>query len=345
MGVVVQRTGLTAHVLRAWERRYAAVEPGRTEGGQRLYSDADVLRLRLLKRATEGGRSIGSVAALTSEALAELVGEDVSVPESRLPVAGEEAARERHLAACLLAADRMDAGALRAELMRAVVRLSAVRFVTGVAGPLLQRVGELWAEGQLRPAQEHVVSTAVRQVLDWLLGRYRAPEDAPLVVVGTLSGELHEFGAMLAAVVAADAGWRVLYLGPSLPGSEIAGAAGRMGAAAVAVSLVAGHAENAEDERDAGNYRDAVHDRDARKNRHAGDGDRSAGVAEELRELRRQLPEGVLLVAGGRRAQGVSVEGVTMADDLEALREVLSTAGPDPTDADERSRVGAVRTP
>lgn len=293
MGVVVQRTGLTAHVLRAWERRYGAVAPGRTKGGQRLYSDADVLRLRLLKRATDGGRSIGRVAGLLTEELVSLVGEDAVAVE---PGGGAE--HEGYLAACLDAADRMDGNALRGHLMQAVVKLSAPVFVTAVVGPLLERVGEQWERGKLRPAQEHVVSTAVRHVLDWLLERIETSEDAPLMVAGTPSGELHEFGAMLAAVVAADAGWRVLYLGPSLPPEEIASAADRTGASVVAVSVVDGE-------------------------------DRDLDVASrELASLRSLLPDGVLLIAGGRRSERVAPEGVTLVKDLESLRQVLAAAGP-----------------
>ncbi|MFO7893939.1 MAG: MerR family transcriptional regulator, partial [Longimicrobiales bacterium] len=117
MGVVVERTGLTSHAIRAWERRYGAVEPGRTEGGQRLYTDAQVLRLRLLKRATEGGRPISNVVELSTEALAELIGEDAGARQ-----AGEPAEEEGgYLASCLAAADRLDGRALQAELTRAVV--------------------------------------------------------------------------------------------------------------------------------------------------------------------------------------------------------------------------------
>ena len=293
MGVVVQRTGLTSHAIRAWERRYGAVEPARTEGGQRLYSDAQVMRLRLLKRATAGGRSISSVAGLSTEELTALVGED---GRSENGPAGPD--RSDYLEACLAAADRLDAQTLREELMRAVVSLSAPVFVTQVVGPLLARVGELWEEGAMRPAQEHVVSTAVRQVLDWLLGRYEASADAPLLVACTPAGELHEFGAMLASVVAADVGWRVLYLGPSLPAEEIAMAADQSGAVVVAVSVVDGEDEDVE-----------------RSGR-------------ELVALRAALPEGVLLVAGGRRASDVGPDGVTVVEDLDSLREVLAAVGP-----------------
>jgi MerR family transcriptional regulator, light-induced transcriptional regulator len=71
--VVSRRTGLSASVLRAWERRYEAVEPERSDGGQRLYSDADIQRLTMLKRLVEGGRSISRIANLPLEDLRELM--------------------------------------------------------------------------------------------------------------------------------------------------------------------------------------------------------------------------------------------------------------------------------
>lgn len=82
IAVVAQRTGLSRDVLRVWERRYDAVSPSRSAGGQRLYSDANIERFRLLSAATEHGRSIGQVAALSNERLAALIDEDEA--ESRL---------------------------------------------------------------------------------------------------------------------------------------------------------------------------------------------------------------------------------------------------------------------
>src|SRR5512141_668232 len=70
--LVALRTGLTPHVLRAWERRYGVVSPGRTEGGQRLYSELDIERLRLLRRLTDGGHAIRRIASLPLAELARL---------------------------------------------------------------------------------------------------------------------------------------------------------------------------------------------------------------------------------------------------------------------------------
>src|SRR5689334_10359630 len=72
--VVARLTGLTAHVIRIWEKRYAAVTPGRTPTNRRLYSDVEIERLNLLRLATEAGHSIRNVASLPTEALRSLVG-------------------------------------------------------------------------------------------------------------------------------------------------------------------------------------------------------------------------------------------------------------------------------
>lgn len=291
IGVVESRTGLTEHVLRAWERRYGAVEPARTKGGQRMYSDADIVRLRLLRRATEEGRTIGQVASLSTEALARLVGE--AEPHAVSPTA--RAGAERFRAEALSAGERLAAGELHDVLMRAVVSLRPADFLSEVVGPLLADVGERWAEGHLRPAHEHVVSVSLRRVLDFLLDTFGHEPDAPVLVTGTLSGELHEFGALLAAVVAADEGWRVVYLGPSLPPEEIAAAAATTGAAAVAISVV---------------YRPE-----------------NWQVSDEMMRLREGLPEGTLLVVGGRDADrlGATAEiaRATVLADLGALRPIL----------------------
>jgi len=69
---VSQRTGLTPHVIRAWEKRYQAVVPHRSSKNRRLYSEDDVQRLQLLKKITDTGNSISQVAKLSSTELLEL---------------------------------------------------------------------------------------------------------------------------------------------------------------------------------------------------------------------------------------------------------------------------------
>jgi DNA-binding transcriptional MerR regulator len=75
IGAVSRLTGIPVHTLRAWERRYGAVTPQRQEGGGRLYSRDDITRLTLLKRLTEAGQAVGTVAQLPLERLRERVGD------------------------------------------------------------------------------------------------------------------------------------------------------------------------------------------------------------------------------------------------------------------------------
>jgi MerR family transcriptional regulator, light-induced transcriptional regulator len=295
IGVVAKRTGLSLHVLRAWERRYGVVRPERTEGGQRLYSDADVARLRLLRQVTEAGRGISQVAHLSDGELEALAAADVRASVGRtVSRHGDEAGT--YVASCLAAGERLDGESVRGTLMRAVVTLRPDEFLGEVVGPLLYEVGERWHAGALGPAQEHVVSVAVRRVLAWMLDGILAPTGAPLLVATTVAGEQHEFGAMMVSGLALEEGWRVSYLGPSLPASEIARVCTMLSASMVAVSVVT-------------------------------DGEDGADPVAEIAELVRRLPAGVPVIVGGAgaaaRAESLEAAGARVIDTLGGAREVL----------------------
>ena len=238
--VVSRRTGLTVDVLRVWEKRYGVVEPGRSGGGHRLYSDDDVERLSLLNRATTAGRRISRVAELPLADLRALVHEDddAAVYRKREIEQGLSAAPEVHLAACLNAVEDLDARALETSLMRATVALSAPVLIEEVMGPMLAGIGERWEHGKLSPGHEHLASAVIRRVLESITGSVMAGPDAPSVVVATPAGQRHEFGALFVAAAAATQGWSVTYLGTDLPASDIAEVAESTGALAIALSFV-----------------------------------------------------------------------------------------------------------
>jgi DNA-binding transcriptional MerR regulator/methylmalonyl-CoA mutase cobalamin-binding subunit len=235
--VVSERTGLSPDVLRAWEKRYGAVAPPRRDGGsQRLYSDADVERLRLLRVVTQAGRSIGQVAELSTGELADLAREDDA---ARRAAPGAVAAPARgYVDRALVHVRDLSSGALESVLMRGLVALGAETFLDEVAVPLLREVGRAWEEKVLGIAQEHLTTAVLRRVLGFAADAAGAAGDAPTLVVATPARQVHEMGAMLAAASAAAAGWQVTYLGADLPAEEIAGAVRKRGAAAVALSAV-----------------------------------------------------------------------------------------------------------
>jgi methanogenic corrinoid protein MtbC1 len=195
-----------------------------------LYSEGDVTRLALLKRATTSGHSIGEIARLDVAALEALL----HGPTAERGASADDAFIEDALGATA----RLDSAALETVLKRAALGRGVDRFVDGVVGRFLTAVGSRWHEGSLSPAHEHLASDTVRRVLAWISEAYAVAPNAPTVVVATPAGEMHELGAMAVAAAAVGAGWRVVYLGANLPGKDIARAASQVGASVVALSIV-----------------------------------------------------------------------------------------------------------
>ncbi len=233
--VVAQRTGLTPATIRAWERRYEAVTPARSPGGQRLYSDRDLGRLGALRDLTEAGRSISMVAGLSDEETTALLLEDRVAAFSPTAVASIGAAERVGDAYARVLA--FDAEGLERLLWRSAISLGGLIFLDEVLAPLLTRIGSGWAAGEVAPAQEHLGTAVIDQVLERLTNSSRS-QDGPSLVVSTLPGERHGLGARLVSTAAVLQGWSVKYLGTDLPVSEIVAAAKGVGASAVAISVV-----------------------------------------------------------------------------------------------------------
>jgi DNA-binding transcriptional MerR regulator/methylmalonyl-CoA mutase cobalamin-binding subunit len=236
--IVARRTGLSAHVIRIWEKRYGAVEPERTETNRRLYSDAQIERLCLLRDLTQRGHSIGHVAKLPTDKLRELARETngASRPASLALAAGSDA--PTFLEECVAAVKSLDARALDETLKRAAIKLGAQGLLQGVVAPLVHTIGDLWRDGIITAAHEHFASAVIRIFLGHAAKPFAGTDSAPVLVVATPAGQIHELGALLAGAAAANLGWHVTYLGASLPAAEIAGAARQNRARAVALSVV-----------------------------------------------------------------------------------------------------------
>jgi len=289
--VAANRTGLSTHVLRAWERRYGAVTPTRTDGGQRLYSDIDLERLTLLQALTAGGAPISQMAQLPIAELRRLAeaGRTAAAASAREPGADEQ----RFLA--LRAMEALDSAGLRRVLERGAMSLGVPRLLDEVVSPLLIEIGEGWRAGRMTIAQEHLATAVVHQVLGWVRETAEPRGAAPVLVVATPPGQIHEGGALLGAATAAGEGWRVTYLGADLPVTEVAEAARRTAARALALSIVHPHDDPA--------------------------------VGGHIRALRQALPAGVAMLVGGGAASAYSGEvaaaGGQLMADLAGLRGAL----------------------
>jgi MerR family transcriptional regulator, light-induced transcriptional regulator len=267
--IAARKSGLTPHVIRVWEKRYDAVSPDRTDTNRRRYSEAEIERLTLLRIATHAGHSISTIAKLPIEQLRQIISELQPAPVPAATRAGTAAGRE--IEASVAAIERLNTLELEEILGRAAVAFGQHGLLEKVVGPLAIKIGELWREGVITAAHEHFASSVIRSFLFRNSKPFAQNGHTPTLIVGTPAGQLHELGAVMVAAAANDLGWRIVYLGTSLPAAEIAGAAIQNHARAVALSIV-----------------------------FPGD---DPNLPQELETLRKHLPEEIKIIAGGRAAE------------------------------------------
>lgn len=293
-----QLSGLTAHVIRIWERRYSALSPSRTCTNRRMYCDEAITRLKLLRILTENGHRIGSVARLCTSELEDMVSK-LTTPASTAPEPACETAAEFEEAA-MAASKKYDSDALRCVLLQARRKIGQRGMLHQVICPLIMKIGDEWRQGSLRPSHEHIATSVIRELLLTQAPGTQTPANAPELIVATPAGEVHELGALIATASARDLGWQVTYLGTNLPVEEIAACAIARQARAVALSVV---------------YPE-----------------KCPTVEAKLRRMRELLPPGMGLIVGGRAAEGyragVADLDIQWANCVHGLDEILQKIHP-----------------
>ena len=145
---------------------------------------------------------------------------------------------ERIVAEVLAAAGDYDIAACDRLLAAAAAGLDPLVLVRDVVSPVLNEAGNRWQRGEWSVVQEHMLSGVVRRQLSYALDRHLTTADGPSVLFTTLSGERHEMGGLMGAVVAASRGFHCIYLGPDLPAEEIGRFCRHQRVHALALSLV-----------------------------------------------------------------------------------------------------------
>jgi len=235
--VVSQMTGLSVHVIRAWEKRYNVVEPERTDTNRRLYSEEEIEKLRLLNEAVQNGHNIGGIANISIQELKSILHQE---KRTALKGVSEELTSDVDslLSSCIEAVKAYDRKELETILLKASSKLSHPALIENLVVPLVYKIGDLWHEGIIRVANEHLATASIRSFLANMIEQNEPSENAPIIISATPRGQDHELGAMIVGVTAAPLGWKVIYLGPNLPVEEIAAVADSLEAKVVALSIV-----------------------------------------------------------------------------------------------------------
>lgn len=240
IGAVSRLTGLSTHAIRAWEKRYGVVRPERSEtNNRRLYSEEDLEKLLLLKKATKLGFNIGVISDLSIPELRSFIdehGADISLSEKERPA--NEPNFDDVIQNCIVAIAKYDSERLESIFANSFVEYGNVATIERILIPLVKLIGEQWSTGNLRVAQEHMATEILRSFLLKIVSKSHDYINSPVIIVTTPARQMHDIGALIIGSIAAIEGWKVIFLGTSLPSEEIAGAVNKTAARAIALSFV-----------------------------------------------------------------------------------------------------------
>lgn len=229
-------TGLTGFVIRAWEKRYNVVSPARTDTNRRVFTEDDVRKLILLKKATEQGYKISNLATKSISELESLLGEEGRL--SGVSTERTDISTKNFVENSILAISELNAKSFEIILLRAFVQLPLYTFIDDFVVPFLKITGDKWAAGELSIVHEHFASESLRSFLTDVSAKLHVPQGAPKILVATPKGQLHEFGILIAQITAAAAGFEVVNLGINLPAEEMIIAAQTLKPAALVLSII-----------------------------------------------------------------------------------------------------------
>jgi len=232
MGAVSRRTGIGEHTLRAWERRFGFPAPHRLESGHRRYPADQVQHLMLINTALSFGYRAGDIVPLSRSELEDLL-RDCGALDAEVSSGMTSDIVDATIDACT----RFDRDALANALSTDASLLGVRRFLRERVVPMLEEIGNAWAQGRIEVRHEHFFSEVLEDILRSLRSGLEPAGQGRPVILATLPDELHGLGLHIVALAVASAGRRVRVLGPHLPVDEIVQAADATDAAAVGLSI------------------------------------------------------------------------------------------------------------
>jgi len=205
-------SGIKAHTIRIWEKRYHLLDPNRTDTNIRSYSDDDVRRILNVAMLIKNGYKISNVAAFDEAKLQSEVirlNRNLSDPE-------------KNIDQLLFHTVNIDTFGFEHLLEKIISELGFSKTILQVIFPFFERIGILWQAGSIFAAHEHFVSNLVRNRLIRETGKFESSDNAKSILFFLREDEYHELGLLYSNYLASHAGLRCVYLGQNLPFGDLA---------------------------------------------------------------------------------------------------------------------------
>ena len=206
-------TGIKAHTIRIWEKRYGIVRPRRTNSNIRQYCDMDVKKLLNVSILLRHGQKISKISKLDDPELSRKIMEVTMLPQEH----------DSLIENLVVAMIELDEAKFEKTLSQAILKEGFENTVFKVIYPFFERVGMLWQTNSISPAQEHFISNLIKQkiyvAIDSIQPSSRPDQKTFLLFLP--EWELHELGLLIYAYLIKSAGHKVIYLGQNVPREDL----------------------------------------------------------------------------------------------------------------------------
>ena len=202
-------SGIKAHTIRIWEKRYGLVEPSRTSTNIRTYCDSELKKLLNISILNRNGLKISKIAQLTNSEISSLVNKLTEDPHDA----------DSQLESLYIAMIDLDENLFEKILSRSIIQMGFEQMVIQLLFPFFKRIGIMWQTGTITPAQEHFISNLVRQKLIVAIDSIVSNEapNSKTFILYLPENELHELGLLFMNYIIRKRGQKVIYLGAMLP--------------------------------------------------------------------------------------------------------------------------------
>jgi len=206
-------SGIRAHTIRIWEKRYNLIDPHRTSTNIRYYTDDELKKILNVAVLNRHGIKISNIAKLS----------DLELKEEIIRVSGDSLASDTLVDSLVMAMIDFDEYKLESLIEKSIRKKGLKTTITEIIYPFISKVGILWQSGDIYPAQEHFVTFTIRQKIiaatDALPNSFNPNGKKFLMLLP--EGEWHEIGLLIAQNLVREAGHEVIYLGQSVPYSDV----------------------------------------------------------------------------------------------------------------------------
>ena len=208
-------TGVKAHTIRIWEKRYLLIKPSRTATNRRYYNGLQLRRLMNISTLLSNGFKISHVASLSDDELSRLIDQLHSDPS-------KDVICSVYIHDLIAAMIGLDEPAFDKIFADAVERFGFYDSMLLVFYPFLRKTGQLWRTDKAMPVQEHFAACIVRRKIIAAIDKLPVPTNNKKKYLLFLPpGEWHETGLLFADYIIRSKGVATLYLGQNVPYADI----------------------------------------------------------------------------------------------------------------------------